>query len=83
MGFIPKKILHAIWGVRQPKQRLDAPIDCSACRIARMNGGDACWEHHEKHPRAHTYHMGHEANWGSGLDGRSEAMTRPSSESIS
>jgi hypothetical protein len=68
MGFLPKKWLSKLWGVTEPPRLLDKPIDCDACRIARANGGDACWEHHVHHRRPHLYRAGHEINWGSGLD---------------
>lgn len=69
MGFLPKKWLNRIWGVEQPKTQFAKPLECDACHIARANGSDACWEHHAAHLRAHTYHVGHEMNWSSGIDG--------------
>ena len=84
MGFLPKKWLNKLWGVTDPGTRIAKPLDCAACHVARANGSDACWEHHNAHPRAHTYHMGHEIAWGSGLDGRNDSpMSRGSRESIS
>jgi hypothetical protein len=97
MGFLPKKWLAKLWGVNDPGRTFAAPIDCDSCRIARANGGDACWEHHVHHPRPHLYRAGHEINWGSGLDGigdtndyvmpsrvsGSEVIERVSRESIS
>ena len=68
MGFLPKKWLAKLWGVNDPGRKFAKPIDCDACRIARANGSDACWEHHVHHPRPHLYRAGHEVNWGSGLD---------------
>jgi hypothetical protein len=63
-----KKLLHSLWGVDQPTTEMAPPLDCERCRVARMNGKDACFEHHNAHPRAHTYHIGGGLSWGSGLD---------------
>lgn len=83
MGFLPKKWLSALWGVNQPKTRLDPPIDCAECRIARRNGGDACYVHGEHHLRPHTYDVGHEVQWGDGVfDHPFDAMPTRESESI-
>ena len=73
MGFLSKKILRKLWGVNDPGIEMAAPIDSDDCRDARMAGKDACSVHHVHHPRAHTYHVGHEMNWGSGLSGSVES----------
>ena len=87
MGFLPKKWLARLWGVKDPGKHFAAPIDCEPCRIARANGGDACWQHHVHHPRPHLYRAGHEINWGSGLDSigdypDSAVPSRPSASEV-
>ena len=83
MGFLPKKWLRSLWGVRDETTTLAAPIDCDDCRSARAAGRDACAIHGVKHPRAHTYDMGHEVSWGSPLSGtHNDAMPRRESTSI-
>ena len=72
MGFLTKKVLNALWGVKEPEVQMAAPIPCERCRIARAAGKDACPEHHHQHPHAHAYHLHTDDGWdgGSGLDGR-------------
>jgi hypothetical protein len=82
MGFLPKKWLRALWGVNQPTMQFDPPIDCERCRIARQAGKDACPEHHH-HARPHTYHMGHQIEWGGIFDNPQNAMPRYDDERIS
>lgn len=82
MGFLPRKWLRTLWGVSQPSTRMAEPIDCDMCRIARQNGGDACYEHGEKHARAHTYRMGHEVDWGGVFDRPDNTYPRRTSPSI-
>jgi hypothetical protein len=82
MGFLPKKWLRALWGVQQPQTELSPAIDCADCREARARGGDACAVHGAKHPRPHTYSMGHEVSWASPLKGTNEEMPVRTSESI-
>jgi hypothetical protein len=81
MGFLPKKWLRALWGVNQPTTELAPPIDCQSCRIARQAGGDACVEH-AHHARPHTYHLGHEVEWGGVFDHPLETMPNTTEESI-
>ncbi len=68
MGFLPRKWLRALWGVNDVSSRVASPIDCDDCRAARAAGRDACEVHREKHPRPHTYRMGHEVDWGGVFD---------------
>ncbi len=82
MGFLPKKWLRALWGVREESTMLAAPIDCDDCRAARAAGGDACAVHGEKHPGPHTYRFGHSVSWGSPFSSQ-DTMPRRESVSIS
>lgn len=82
MGFLPKKWLRALWGVKQPSMQVDAPIDCDDCRSARARGGDACAVHGVKHPRPNTYHMGHEVDWGGVFDNPDNTYPRTTRPSI-
>lgn len=82
MGFLPIKWLRALWGVELPKTEISPPIDCADCREARAYGGDACAMHGAKHPRAHTYSLGHEVRWASPFQPTNEEMPIRSSESI-
>lgn len=80
MGFLPKKWLFSLWGVRDEPMTFAAPIDCDDCRRVRAAGGDACEFHGAKHPGPHTYRFGHMVSWGSPLS-QQDAM--PTRESVS
>jgi hypothetical protein len=82
MGFLPKKWLRALWGVTQPTAKIAAPINCDACVAARAAGLDACPEHGVKHPRPHTYRMGHEVDWGGVFDNPDNSYPRSSRPSV-
>lgn len=82
MGFLPKKWLRKLWGVTDVTTQVAAPIDCDACRSARARGLDACETHGIKHPRPHTYDMGHDVTWGSPLSTYNDTIPRRESESI-
>jgi len=82
MAFLPKKWLAALWGVSQPEVELTPELDCQPCHVARIAGKDACPQHHAQHLRPHVYHMGHEIDWGSGLDRGTSAVPRTTHESI-
>jgi hypothetical protein len=71
MGLM-KKLMHTVWGIESGRTSLIPPIDCDACHVARQAGKDACPEHHHRHARPHTYSVGREIGWGSGLDARPE-----------
>jgi hypothetical protein len=81
MGFLPKKWLRSLWGVEQPTTVFAKPIDCESCRIARQAGNDACPEH-AHHVRPHTYHLGHEVEWGGVFDHPLETMPNTTEETI-
>jgi hypothetical protein len=49
MGFIPKAFLRALWGVSEEDDTMTPPLDCEACGRARIEGRDACDEHHHAH----------------------------------
>ncbi len=82
MGFLPKKLLRALWGVQQPATTLAQPLDCDACAVARQAGSDACFEHHAAHARPHTYSIGHQVEWGSPFSASNDQMPIRNSESI-
>ena len=50
MAFM-KKLLHALWGVNEESTVMKPPIECAACAQARVDGKDACADHHTH--RAH------------------------------
>lgn len=82
MGFLSKKWLRSLWGVQPVTTDVEPPIDCDDCRAARAEGRDACAVHGQRHPRPHTYTVGHEVAWGSPFKGTNEELPVRTRESI-
>jgi hypothetical protein len=84
MSFLPRKWLRSLWGVREPKAELDAPLACDACKSARRAGKDACPEHHQRRTvGTRTYSIGGQVDWGGVFDRPSNTIPRTTSPSLS
>jgi hypothetical protein len=73
---IIKKLIHALYDIKDPTTEMAQPIDCEACRAARAEGKDACVEHHHQHPRAHTYSIGGQVEFGGPMDHSESVVPR-------
>jgi hypothetical protein len=63
-----KKLINALYGVKETPTEMAPPLDCDDCRLARAAGKDACLAHHHQHPRAHTYSIGGQVEFGGVMD---------------
>jgi len=82
MAFM-KKLLNALYGVKEPTTEMAPPIDCEDCRDARAAGKDACAFHHHQHPHAHTYRIGGQVAYGGVMDHADSVIPSSSQTDVS